>query len=295
MTHKTLILPLAAALVFSASSCSSPAPASDFPLPKVVSHRGFYVTGDSFENTISSLRNAQELGVCGVEFDVNLTLDDSVMILHGPNVHGTKVNIQKSTYEEVRAIDLPGGHKVPTFYEFLRQGKEDPSVTLVMELKKHATPERETQLVETVYAKIKEMGMLEQVQFMSFSLHACKEVRRIDPSVYVCYVSSDQRAETPATLNELGIKGVSYALNTFMNFPEMVDEANALGQETTLWMVEDPELIDWAWKHGITYVSTDFPDKAKAYIEALASGNKKTIAAAAADFKAKDKATFVAR
>lgn len=33
--------------------------------------------------TVSSLRNAQKLGVYGVEFDVNMTADDSLIVYHG--------------------------------------------------------------------------------------------------------------------------------------------------------------------------------------------------------------------
>lgn len=41
--------------------------------PQVVAHRGFHAAEGSWENTVSSLRNAQKLGVYGVEFDVNMT------------------------------------------------------------------------------------------------------------------------------------------------------------------------------------------------------------------------------
>lgn len=251
--------------------------------PKVVSHRGFYVTGDSFENTISSLANAQRLGVYGVEFDVNLTSDDKIVILHGPKIHGTDIVAQKSTLAKVRSVTLPGGHKVPTLDEWLDQGAKDPGTKLIMELKKHNTPERETLLAEMVVAEVKRRGMMGQVEFISFSEHAIDEVLRIAPEAYTCYVSSDQRAMTPAEAAQRGYKGLSYNLNVFMNFPEMVDQARELGIDTTLWMVEDSEVVDWAFRHGITYVSTDFPDKTKAYIDAVGA------------FKAKDTETFKKR
>lgn len=274
------------------SSCSR---TTGYDLPQVTAHRGFYVTGESFENTINSLSNAQEAGFSSVEFDVNLTLDDSLMILHGPCISGTDVNIQKSTYEEVCAQVLPGGHKVPTLDQWLAQGRLHPECLLIMELKKHATPQRETQLVEAVYKKVKEYGMLDQVQFMSFSLHLCQEALRLDPDLFVVYVSSNQRTLVPAELHEMGIRGVSYELNVLMNFPELADEARALGMKTTLWMVEDPEVVDWAWKHGIDYVSTDFPDLCQDYINALGCGRRSQVDAAADAFRAKDKDTFKIR
>ena len=57
--------------------------------PQVVAHRGFHAAEGSWENTVSSLRNAQKLGVYGVEFDVNMTADDSLIVYHGPKILDT--------------------------------------------------------------------------------------------------------------------------------------------------------------------------------------------------------------
>ena len=57
---------------------------------KIMSHRGFYAHPGSFENTLTSLAGAQKLGVESVELDVHLTTDDSLVILHGPMIPGTK-------------------------------------------------------------------------------------------------------------------------------------------------------------------------------------------------------------
>ena len=57
-----------------------------FAQPRLVAHRGFYTTPGSDENTISSLINAQQLGVYGVEFDVNRTSDGELIVVHGPKV-----------------------------------------------------------------------------------------------------------------------------------------------------------------------------------------------------------------
>lgn len=53
-----------------------------FAQPRLVAHRGFYTTPGSDENTISSLINAQQLGVYGVEFDVNRTSDGELIVVH---------------------------------------------------------------------------------------------------------------------------------------------------------------------------------------------------------------------
>lgn len=239
--------------------------------PKVVAHRGFHTTEGSWENTVSSLRNAQRLGVYGVEFDVNMTADDSLIVYHGPKILDTGLHAQKNRFAEIRAVRLPNGLQIPTLREFFVQGRQDPSTKLILEIKKHATPERETQVVEAILALAREMRLVPQIEFISFSRHVCNEVRRLQSDAVVVYVSNDMNAMRPAELKELGYQGLSYQLNVLMNHPEILDDANRLGIVSTLWMVNDRELIDWAARHGVTYVSTDCPDKAKAYLEAVAA------------------------
>lgn len=118
--------------------------------PQVVAHRGFHAAEGSWENTVSSLRNAQKLGVYGVEFDVNMTADDSLIVYHGPKILDTKLHAQKNRFAEIRAVKLPGGLEIPTLREFFAQGQKDPSTKLILEIKKHATPQRETQVVEAI-------------------------------------------------------------------------------------------------------------------------------------------------
>ncbi len=242
--------------------------------PKVVAHRGFYTTEGSWENTVSSLRNAQKLGVYGVEFDVNMTVDDSLIVYHGPKILDTKLDAQKKRFAEIRAVRLPGGLQIPSLREFFTQGKQDPSTKLILEIKKHATPARETQVVEAILRLARRMQLVPQIEFISFSRYACDEVLRLQPDAVVVYVSSDMKAMGAAEAKSRGYQGLSYQLGVLMNRPALVDEANALGIATTLWMVNDCELIDWAARHGVTYVSTDYPDKAKAHLEAVAAYKK---------------------
>lgn len=242
--------------------------------PKIVAHRGFYVTEGSWENTVSSLANAQKLGVYGVEFDVNLTADDELIVVHGPKIHGTKLHAQKSKFADIRAAKLPNELQIPTLREFFEQGKKCAATKLILEVKTHPTPKRETQVVEAILKLAREMELVPQIEFISFSKHICDEVVRLQPGATVVYVSSNMGAMTPAEAKKLGYKGLSYQLNVMMNRPELVREADELGIETTLWMVNDRELIDWAIRHGVTYVSTDSPDKAKAYLDAVAQFKK---------------------
>lgn len=151
---------------------------------KIMSHRGFYAHPGSFENTLTSLAGAQKLGVESVELDVHLTTDDSLVILHGPMIPGTKnKDIQKLDYATVKSCTLPNGDHIPSLREYFTQAKRTPALKLFLELKSHPTPARETQLAEKVIALCDEMNMYDQMCFISFSEHLCDEVLRLHPGL----------------------------------------------------------------------------------------------------------------
>ena len=115
-----------------------------------------------------------------IELDVHLTTDDSLVILHGPKIAGADYpDVQKLDFKTVRSCTLPNGDKVPTLREFFTQAKKTPGLTLFLELKAHATPERETQLAEKSLALCDEMNMYDQMVFISFSEHLCDEIVRL--------------------------------------------------------------------------------------------------------------------
>ena len=226
---------------------------------KVMAHRGYYAHPGSFENTLTSLKGAQDLAVESVELDVHLTKDDSLVILHGPKIAGSDYkNVQELDYRTVKSCILPNGDRIPTLREYFTQAKKTPGLMLFVELKSHPTPERETILDEKVIALCDEMNMYDQVTFISFSEHLCDEMVRLKPGVPVMPISSG-KAFTTEELISRGYAGVSYHMNVVMNRTHLLDEAHEAGLQTVLWPVNSYDLADFAMRHDVDYVSSDEP------------------------------------
>lgn len=226
---------------------------------KVMSHRGYYAHPGSFENTLTSLRGAQELGVEGVELDVHLTTEDSLVILHGPRIAGSDYpDVQKLDFKTVRSCVLPNGDKVPTLREYFTQAKKTTGLMLFLEMKSHPTPARETTLAEKIVALCDEMNMYDQVTFISFSEHLCDEILRLRPGTLVIPISSN-KAFTTEELIKKGYAGVSYHMSVVMNRTHLLDEAHEAGLQTVLWPVNSYDLADFAMRHHVDYVSSDEP------------------------------------
>ena len=87
---------------------------------QVIAHRGYHATKNSYDNTISSLINAQKLKVYGSEVDIHETSDGVLIAIHGMRHRDIK-NVQKATFDEIRSLPLENGETVPTLEEYLIQ------------------------------------------------------------------------------------------------------------------------------------------------------------------------------
>lgn len=237
------------------------------PYPEILSHRGSYMCEPKVdENTIEALRGAQELGCYACEFDVHKTLDGELIIHHNNKINDT-LDCQKSNWTDIQKVTLPYGGKIPTLRQWLEQAvSAAPQMKLALEIKKHPTPEKEAEVIADILALCKEFGVMDRTYFLSFSLFACQEVLRQEPSAKVVLNSSDlwEKVE-PEMAKEYGFTGISYNVSVFMNHPEWIERAKQLGLQTYLWMVDHEEALEWGREHGVDVVTTDFPDRMLRY------------------------------
>ena len=225
--------------------------------PKIVGHRGCRFDGP-YENTLASMRFAQRAGVDAIEFDVQLTSDDSVIVFHGPIVPGLDKDIRTIMFTEARSTVLPGGHQMPTLKEWFSEAEKCPDIDLIMEIKKQLSDERTLLLARKALSEATQAGV--KPAYTSFSTVAMDEIHRLDPSAKLIFLQSGTPVNSAAWAKERGYDGISYNLDGFMNNPGVIDEAKSLGIETTLWLVNDYEVAAWARKHGIDYISSDHPE-----------------------------------
>jgi len=246
--------------------------ATAFAQTKVVAHRGARHEGAPYENTLEALKFAQELGVDVVEFDINLTSDGKVIVVHGPSFPGETRKVQEMTFKELRAAELPGGTRMPTLREWFRQAKKTPEITMVLEIKPHPTKEQETKAVEKAMKLARRMRMGDQLQYTTFSEWVASEIKRIDPNAKVLFLSNSRsKAPDAAWAKEHGYE-MSYAEKVWRAHPEYLKQAKELGVETTIWIVNEESTIDWVLEQGFDYVSTDYPERIYPYVRSKTGG-----------------------
>lgn len=243
--------------------------------PKITGHRGCRFDGP-YENTLAALKFAQDLGIESVEFDIQLTSDKKILVYHGPLMPDDKTrNIHDMTFDEARAIVLPGGHQMPTLEEWFDQARKTPDMKLIMEIKRQENTDLDKFITDESMKVVRDCGMTAQVDYTSFGENICDEVLRIDPSAKVLFISRGQKVPWASRAIEKGYKGISYDLDAFLNNPGLAEDAEKKGIETTLWIVNNPEIYDWAGKHHITWTTSDHPEILKEHIDAKTPRGKR--------------------
>ena len=229
---------------------------------KVVAHRGYWDTPDNAQNSLTALKTAQDIPVYGSEFDVNMTADGVMVVSHGPKLESIP-DVQKATYKEVKKVRLKNGEKVPTLKQYLKQGKKG-DIKLIFELKVHPAGERENEAVRKSVEMVKKMKLEDKVEFISFSLEACRQLAQMMPGCMVQYLNGKI---PPKELKDMGIMGLDYNYSNFEQHPEWVKEAHDLGMIVNVWTVNKEEMMQKMIGLGVDFITTDAPEKALELID----------------------------
>ena len=86
----------------------------------IVGHAGGKKTGP--ENSLKAFKRAIELKADFIEFDVRISKDNQIVIIHDPdtlNSTGTPGLVKDKTLQELKKLEIGEGEKIPTFREIL--------------------------------------------------------------------------------------------------------------------------------------------------------------------------------
>lgn len=240
-----LILSLAAFLAVSAQ-------------PRVISHRGYWKTDGSAQNSIRSFTKADSIGAYGSEFDVWMTADGKLLVNHDRAFQG--LSMENNTAAELRTLTLPNGEKIPTLDEYLALAQTKPNTRLVLEMKSLTDPAREDIEARKIDKMLRKYGLLDRTDIIAFSINAVMAFKKIYPSgVNIYYLDGDL---SPKKLKKLGLAGLDYSVAVLKKHPEWVKTAHDLGLEVNVWTVNTPEDMKYFIDLGVDYITTDHPEEA---------------------------------
>ena len=228
---------------------------SSFAENVVIAHRGAWQANNLPQNSIAALREAIKLGCAGSEFDVRMTVDDSLIVTHDADFAG--LPIEATGYEELSETRLENGEVLPTLRNYLIAGLENNTETrLICEIKPSETVERNQLIADKVLRLVEELGAEPMVIYISFSYDILKRVETVGPNVRTQYLEGNQ---SPKQLKADGIDGADYHFSVFKNHPEWIVDAKENGVVLNAWTVDEKEDIDWLLANDFDFITTDAP------------------------------------
>lgn len=236
---------------------------TEMPSPTVVAHRGDKVHAP--ENTLSAFKLAAEKGADAVEFDVKLTTDGQVIVLHDPTVDRTTDgtgNVAQLPLAALRDLDAGAwfsgqfrGEKIPTLDEvFETVGKR---IHMNVELTNYSTPR--DALVPKVVELVKKHGLESRVFFSSFFVRNLRKARLLLPEV-------PRGLLTMSGLlgywgRTFGWRGDYAALNPYLTDVNagLVHRLHAAGKRLNVWTVNAEVDLKRMVGLGVDGIITDDP------------------------------------
>ena len=225
-------------------------------------HRG--ARFEAPENTIPGFHHALDLGLQAVEFDVRLTADNHLVVIHDASVDRTTNgtgNVADLTLAQIRALDarsifpdLPEPCIVPTLAEVLDVVGHLEAMEI--EIKSDA-PERLDQIVPMVLDELGSRSLPGRIIVTSFDSYALELVQRIAPEQDRGYIGAWDSPEFIETANRLDAVRACVPFRT--GSAEIVRAAQQAGMTVTGWPTNTREEFDEHMSRGVDTLCSDAP------------------------------------
>lgn len=222
---------------------------------EVIGHRG-HPTPSTPENTLAAVEAALDAGAHGVEVDVRMTADRVVVCVHDADLRrtaGLAVLVDHTCFGQLRRMELPGGHLVPTLREvavtLAGRGR------LVVDVKPDP---RVRTLARKVLTAVEGMPRADVV-ISSSDAQLLLEVGRRDPDLCLALICEGDLSRSAAWAVGLGCDALHVELRSLLGSPEVVTQAREARLRLRVWTVNravDGELLE---RIGADAVITDTP------------------------------------
>lgn len=238
-------------------------------MTKVFGHRG--CSGTYPENTMLAFRKAVEAGVDGMEFDLHLTKDNKLVIIHDETIDRTSNGsgaVRDMTLEELRRYDFSaafsgeyGVCRIPTLEEYFEMVKDLPLISNI-ELKTGVWeyPGIEQAAIDMVRA----YHLEDRIIFSSFNHTTVERCKALAPDIKCGFLTENWPSRFGAYTALHGIECCHPPLH--MLSEKTVAEMHDAGRAINTWTVNTEEdakrLAGW----GVDALIGNYPERMLGWI-----------------------------
>jgi glycerophosphoryl diester phosphodiesterase len=246
------------------------------PSPLIIAHRGD--SSHRPENTLAAFASALEIGAAFVEFDVHLTRDGEVVVIHDPTLGRTtngRGAVRKLTLAEIRRFsagyptrfgETYAGERVPTLGEVL--GLLRDRAQAMIEIKPEAvTDDAEGGVEAHVVEEVRKARMEKEVALISFERRALLRCRTLAPEILRGHLFDRGKAgDMLAGAREVGSELIMPEKRLLSD--EVRDRAREAGVKVATWVVDDALELQQLMRFELYGVGSNRPGE---MLEALQS------------------------
>jgi glycerophosphoryl diester phosphodiesterase len=245
------------------------------PAALVAAHRGGAALWP--ENSLLAFRSALALGVDALEFDLHLTADGEVVVLHDPTLdrtstgNGSVRDLKLADLADIRLKTREGavtGERVPTFAQVLDL-VAPTSAEILPEIKVDANRQRYDGIEEKVLALIRARGLMARTTIQAFQVETIRRVRELEPKARTMLlvargdVERDRARPAEAVRRARELGATDLGMNHRLLDADVMSAARAAGIRVSAWTVNEEADIRRMIDLGVDVVMSDRPDLAK--------------------------------
>ena len=198
-----------------------------------IAHRGY--SGKYPENTMLAFERAIEAGADGIEFDLQMSKDGALVIIHDETLERTTDgtgNVCDYTLAELRALDAGQGERLPTLGEYLDMAKDTGIITNI-ELKNGIF---EYEGMEALaIAEVRKRNMEDRIIFSSFNHYSIQRCLKLAPEIARAFLCGSWMIDMGEYLNRHEVQYLHPSMGSVC--PSLVDELHEHGAKVNVWTV----------------------------------------------------------
>ncbi|SRR6266516_1052121 len=224
---------------------------------KVIGHRG--AAGLAPENTFAGFDLALEMGVDGLETDVQKTKDDKLVLFHDDRLDRTTNGrgvLQETPWHELQQLDAG------SWFDAKYTGEQIP--LLIDALKRYATRTyfdfeiKQIGIEYEVLEMIEQLKLLDHVTFTSQNFPTICTIKEKNPLARVGYITADFSEENLRRVVEAKIQ--EFCPRAEKITKHLVNQWRSLGLFIRACGVKNTEIMRNAIHAGVDGMTSDFPD-----------------------------------
>ncbi|MBY8988068.1 MAG: hypothetical protein KGD61_06400 [Candidatus Lokiarchaeota archaeon] len=219
----------------------------------IIGHRGASAIAPA--NSLKAFEKAIELKADYVEFDIHITKDGEIVIIHDSDIlneTGVKELIKEMTLDQIKRLDVGEGEKIPTIRELIKIARYKMGLQIEIKSKN---------VLEELILILRAEKLLDTSIISSFMLDQVLKLKILEPSVKVGLLLPVELVRP----NIIKRKIVKIAQNNFYSLhphysvtnKEIVDFAHNNELKVIVWTVNDGEIMQKLIEIGVDGIITD--------------------------------------